>query len=183
MNFTAILMIIILLILILYTIIEKYSYLCINCDIKKNDIKKNDIKTDIKDDNLFIKYSSIKNKLLTDDDYINFHNYIETINKSIYISIIDSIIINYTHIINLITTDIEKTRLKYTFKKLKNIYVIIKIKEEINDMNTSYAKIVLFYDGLLYNEKRFHFIENDFTGNTIVYKLNLQNKMINHYLQ
>ena len=71
MNFTAILMIIILLILILYTIIEKYSYLCINCDIKKNDIK-----TDIKDDNLFIKYSSIKNKLLTDDDYINFHNYI-----------------------------------------------------------------------------------------------------------
>ena len=50
-------------------------------------------------------------------------------------------------------------------------------------MNTSYAKIVLFYDGLLYNENRFHFIENDFTGNTIVYKLNLQNKMINHYLQ
>ena len=50
-------------------------------------------------------------------------------------------------------------------------------------MNTSYAKIVLFYDGLLFNEKRFQFIENDFSGNTIVYKLNLKNKLINHYLQ
>lgn len=179
MNFTAILMILILLILILYTIIEKYTYLCINCDEKKTHIKK-DIKNN---DDLLIKYSSIKNKLLTDNDYINFHNYIDTINTSIYISIIDSIIINYSHIVNLITADMEKTRLKYTFKKLKNIFVIIKIKEEINDMNTSYAKIVLFYDGLLFNEKRFHFIENDFTGNTIVYKLNLKNRLINHYLQ
>ena len=56
-------------------------------------------------------------------------------------------------------------------------------KEEINDLNTSYAKIILFYDGLIFNEKRFQFIENDFTGNTIVYKLNFKNKLINHYLQ
>lgn len=180
MNFTAILMIIILLILILYTIIDKYSYLCINCDLKKNDIKNNNIKIN-KD--LLIEYSSIKNKLQTIEDYVNFHNYLENISSSIYISIIDNIITNYAHIINLITADIEKTKLLYTFKKLKNIFVIIKIKEEINDMNTSYAKIVLFYDGLLYNEKRFHFVKNDFTGNTIVYKLNLKNKMINHYLQ
>ena len=179
MNITAILMIIMLLILILYTIIDKYTYLCINCDLKDSDIK-----TDLKkSDDLLIKYSSIKNKLITDNDYINFHNYLDNINTSIYISIIDSIITNYSHIINLITADIEKTKLLYTFKKLKNIYVIIKIKEEINDMNTSYAKIILFYDGLLFNEKRFHFIENDFTGNTIVYKLNFKNKIINNYLQ
>ena len=84
MNITAILMIIMLLILILYTIIDKYTYLCINCDLKDSDIK-----TDLKkSDDLLIKYSSIKNKLITDNDYINFHNYLDNINTSIYIIII-----------------------------------------------------------------------------------------------
>uniref|UniRef100_A0A6C0DMI9 Uncharacterized protein n=1 Tax=viral metagenome TaxID=1070528 RepID=A0A6C0DMI9_9ZZZZ len=178
MNFTAITMIIIILTLILYTIIDKYSYLSINENDEKIVLKSKKV-----DDELLIKYSSIKNKLTTVDDYVKFLNYLNTINSSIYISIIDSVVTNYTHIVNLIIGDIEKTKIRYSFKKLKNIYAIIKIKEEINDLNTSYAKIILFYDGLIFNEKRFQFIENDFTGNTIVYKLNFKNKLINHYLQ
>ena len=67
MNFTAITMIIIILTLILYTIIDKYSYLSINENDEKIVLKSKKV-----DDELFIKYSSIKNKLTTVDDYVNF---------------------------------------------------------------------------------------------------------------
>ena len=62
------------------------------------------------------------------------------------------------------------------FNKLKNIFVIIK---KIDDS----IKIILFYDGLLYNSSHFQFVENDYSGYTIVYKLDLKNKLFNHYLQ
>jgi len=192
-----IIIVIILIIIIIYTIVDSYLYLNYNTTINNiifnyntktaNDdilppiIITNDNfnKTDNKNEankELLIKYSSIKNKLDTTDDYIGFYTYIENIKNSIYISVIDNIIYDETQIIEIITNDIQKTKLKYNFNKLKNIFVIYKLKDRFN-------KIIIFYDGLIYNEQKFKFIENDFSGNTIVYKLNLRHKLINHYLQ
>ena len=191
-----IIIIIVLIIIIIYTLVDSYLYLNYNTTINNiifnyntktanDDIRppiimtndnfnKNDNKQ--KEEELLIKYSSIKNKLDTPDDYLGFYNYINDIKKSIYVSIIDNIIYDETQIIEIITNDIQKTKLKYNFKKLKNIFVIYKLKDAFN-------KIIIFYDGLIYNEQKFRFVENDFSGNTIVYKLNLRNQMINHYLQ
>jgi hypothetical protein len=191
-----IIIIIVLIIIIIYTLVDSYLYLNYNTTINNiifnyntktanDDIRlpiimtndnfnKNDNKQ--KEEELLIKYSSIKNKLDTPEDYLGFYNYINDIKKSIYVSIIDNIIYDETQIIEIITNDIQKTKLKYNFKKLKNIFVIYKLKDAFN-------KIIIFYDGLIYNEQKFRFVENDFSGNTIVYKLNLRNKMINHYLQ
>lgn len=169
MNFILILLTILILIIVIFTIIDKYTALSFYNDDKNDD--KND---DIYDDKIFIKYSSINNKLLTVDDYINLHYFINDINKSIYISEIQTNQKN--SILELITNDIQKTKLKYNFNKLKNIFVIIK-KIEDN------IKIILFYDGLLYNSAHFKFKENDYSGYTIVYKLDLNNKLFNHYLQ
>ena len=149
----------------------------------------NDSSSNLSSDNellnkdIFIKYSSIKNKLSSDDDYLTLFKMLKTIDKTIYASVIDSIVTDSNQIIELIVNDISKTKLKFNFKKLKNIFIIIKIKEQINDLNSSYAKIIMFYDGLIYNKDKFNFVENDFSGNTIIYKLNLNNNLFNHYLQ
>jgi hypothetical protein len=151
---------------------DKYNYISINNDndkIEKLLNKKYDY-------DIFIKYSSIRNKLDTNNDYEKFYNYIDTIRDSIYINIIDNIIYDDRQLIEIIINDIEKTKLKYDFKKLKNIFVI----KKINNNNT---KLILFYDGLIYNNKKIKFIENNFIGNTIVYKLDFTNKIINHHLQ
>jgi hypothetical protein len=192
-----IIIIIVLIIIIIYTIVDSYLFLNYNTtinniifnyntktandDIQPPIIIKNDNfnKTQNKDKTkkeLLIKYSSIKNKLNTTDDVLGFYSYINDIKNSIYISIIDNIIYDETQIIEIIINNIQKTKLKYNFNKLKNIFVITKLKEDFN-------KIIIFYDGLLYNKNKFKFIENDFSGNTIVYKLNLRHKLINHYLQ
>jgi hypothetical protein len=171
MNIVLILIIILLFIVVIFTIIDKYSSLIsfYEEDKNKNKDKDNEIYNEI-----FIKYSSIKNKLITVDDYIDLHYFINDINESIYISEIQTNEKN--RIIELITNDIQKTKLKYNFNKLKNIFVIIKkIEENI--------KIILFYDGLLYNAAHFEFKENDYSGYTLVYKLDLKNKLFNHYLQ
>ena len=128
------------------------------------------------DNDIFIKYSSIKNKLETDADYSKFYANIDTIRDSMYISIIDNIIYDDTQLIEIIINDIQKTKLKYDFNKLKNIFVI----KKKNDKNT---KLILFYDGLIINTKKFRFVKNNFMGNTIVYKLDYNNSIINHYLQ
>jgi hypothetical protein len=127
-------------------------------------------------DNLLIKYSSIRNKLNTNEDYEKFYKYINTIRDSIYISILDNIVYDNMQLMEIIINDIQKTKLKYDFKKLKNIFIIKKI-------NGNLTKLILFYDGLIYNAKKFKFVENNFMGNTIVYKLDINNKIINHYLQ
>ena len=128
------------------------------------------------DNDIFIKYSSIKNKLETDADYSKFYANIDTIRDSMYISILDNIIYDDTQLIEIIINDIQKTKLKYDFNKLKNIFVI----KKKNDKNT---KLILFYDGLIINTKKFRFVKNNFMGNTIVYKLDYNNSIINHYLQ
>ena len=181
MNFILILLTIIILIVVIFTIIDKYSALSI---YNNEDI--------LKDDKLFIKYSSINNKLNTIDDFVDLHYYLNEIRPSIYISEIN--ISNHENenkndndndnkndneknrILELITSDIQKTKLKYNFNKLKNIFVIIK---KIDDS----IKIILFYDGLLYNSAHFQFKENDYSGYTLVYKIDLKNKIFNHYLQ
>ena len=168
MNFILILLTIIILIVVIFTIIDKYTALSIYNDINDDDI--------IKDDKLFIKYSSIKNKLNTIQDFVDLHYYLDEIRTSIYISEINVNEIEKNRILELITTDIQKTKLKYNFNKLKNIFVIIK---KINNN----IKIILFYDGLLYNSAHFQFKENDYSGYTLVYKINLTNKLFNHYLQ
>jgi hypothetical protein len=127
-------------------------------------------------DNLLIKYSSIRNKLNTNEDYEKIYKYINTIRDSIYISILDNIVYDNMQLMEIIINDIQKTKLKYDFKKLKNIFIIKKI-------NGNLTKLILFYDGLIYNAKKFKFVENNFMGNTIVYKLDINNKIINHYLQ
>ena len=166
MNFILISLTILILLIVIFTIIDKYTALSIYNDINNDDI--------IKDDKLFIKYSSIKNKLNTIDDFIDLHMFLNVIRTSIYISEIN--VNEKERILELITTDIQKTKLKYNFNKLKNIFVIIK---KIDDS----IKIILFYDGLLYNSSHFQFVENDYSGYTIVYKLDLKNKLFNHYLQ
>jgi len=172
-----IIILITILIVIIYIFIEKYTFLM------------NDSSSNLSSDNellnkdIFIKYSSIKNKLSSDDDYLTLFKMLKTIDKTIYTSVIDSIVTDSNQIIELIVNDISKTKLKFNFKKLKNIFIIIKIKEQINDLNSSYAKIIMFYDGLIYNKDKFNFVENDFSGNTIIYKLNLNNNLFNHYLQ
>ena len=168
MNFILILLTIIILIVVIFTIIDKYTALSIYNDINDDDI--------IKDDKLFIKYSSIKNKLNTIQDFVDLHYYLDEIRTSIYISEINVNEIEKNRILELITTDIQKTKLKYNFNKLKNIFVIIK---KIDDN----IKIILFYDGLIYNSTHFQFKENDYSGYTLVYKLDLMNKLFNHYLQ
>ena len=155
---------------------DKYNYISINND-NNNDNNLIEKLLNKKDDyDIFIKYSSIRNKLDTDKDYEKFYNYIDTIRDSIYINIIDNIIYDDRQLIEIIINDIEKTKLKYDFKKLKNIFVIKKI-------NVNNTKLILFDDGLIYNNKKFKFNENNFTGNTIVYKLDFTNKIINHHLQ
>ena len=176
MNFILILLTIIILIVVIFTIIDKYTALSI---YNNND----DI---LKDDKLFIKYSSINNKLNTIEDFVDLHYYLNELRSSIYISEIN-ININdndndndndneKNRILELITSDIQKTKFKYNFNKLKNIFVIIK---KINNN----IKIILFYDGLLYNSAHFQFKENDYSGYTLVYKIDLNNKIFNHYLQ
>ena len=180
---------------------DKFNYIPINSDFN-SDIKltpKNDVK--IKDDNedkyypieklldkeknkdndviendIFIKYSSIRNKLNTNEDYVKFYEYIDTIRDSMYISINENVIYDDNQLIEIIINDIQKTKLQYNFKKLKNIYII----KKINDNTT---KLIMFYDGLIYNSKKIKFIENNFMGNTIIYKLDTKNKLFNHYLQ
>lgn len=185
MNFILILLTIIILIVVIFTIIDKYTAL----SIYNND---DDI---LKDDKLFIKYSSINNKLNTIEDYVDLHYYLNELRSSIYISEInindnvndndndnvndnknDNKNDNNNRILELITSDIQKTKFKYNFNKLKNIFVIIK---KINNN----IKIILFYDGLLYNSAHFQFKENDYSGYTLVYKIDLKNKIFNHYLQ
>jgi hypothetical protein len=167
MNFILILLTIIILIVVIFTIIDKYSAL----SIYNNNSDDDEI---LKDDKLFIKYSSIKNKLNTIEDFVDLHYFLNEIRSSIYISEIN--VNEKTRILELITSDIQKTKLKYNFNKLKNIFVIIK---KINDN----IKIILFYDGLLYNSAHFQFKENDYSGYTLVYKIDLKNKIFNHYLQ
>ena len=163
MNFILISLTILILLIVIFTIIDKYTALSIYNDINNDDI--------IKDD-----------KLNTIDDFIDLHMFLNVIRTSIYISEIN---VNDNdndnnndkeRILELITTDIQKTKLKYNFNKLKNIFVIIK---KINNN----IKIILFYDGLLYNSAHFQFKENDYSGYTLVYKINLTNKLFNHYLQ
>ena len=167
MNFILILLTIIILIVVIFTIIDKYSAL----SIYNNNSDDDEI---LKDDKLFIKYSSIKNKLNTIEDFVDLHYFLNEIRSSIYISEIN--VNEKTRILELITSDIQKTKLNYNFNKLKNIFVIIK---KINDN----IKIILFYDGLLYNSAHFQFKENDYSGYTLVYKIDLKNKIFNHYLQ
>jgi hypothetical protein len=172
MNIVLVLIIILLFIVVIFTVVDKYSSLMSLCQEEKNKNNKED-NNEIYNE-IFIKYSSIKNKLNTIDDYIDLHYFINNINESIYISEIQTNEKN--RIIELITNDIQKTKLKYNFNKLKNIFIIIKkIEENI--------KIILFYDGLLYNAAHFEFKENDYSGYTLVYKLDLKNKLFNHYLQ
>lgn len=175
MNIVLVLIIILLFIVVIFTVVDKYSSLMSLCEKENNKNNKEDNEENEEIYNeIFIKYSSIKNKLNTIDDYIDLHYFINNINESIYISEIQTNEKN--RIIELITNDIQKTKLKYNFNKLKNIFVIIKkIEENI--------KIILFYDGLLYNAAHFEFKENDYSGYTLVYKLDLKNKLFNHYLQ
>jgi len=181
MNILLILIICLIFILAIITIIDKYTLLISDNNIDNannyNDYKNDDeYKNDdiIKDDKIFIKYSSINNKLITIDDYVNLHHFINEIKSSIYISEINSN--NKNNIIEMISNDMQKTKLTYNFNKLKNIFIIVKKIEES-------IKIVIFYDGLIHNLQHFKFIENDYSGYTIVYKLNLKNKLFNHYLQ
>ena len=176
-DFYILIILILILIAIVYIFVEKYTFLSSENNLTLS------TKTDLFNKDLFIKYSSIKNKLSSDDDYLKLFLMLKNIDKTIYTSVIDSIVTDSNQIIELIVNDIRKTKLKFDFKKLKNIFIIIKIKEQINDLNSSYAKIIMFYDGLIYNKDKFNFTENDFSGNTIVYKLNLNNKLFSHYLQ
>ena len=175
-----ILILILLFIIIIYTIIDRFLYLS-NCSTNNTNNtnitnNKTNNKTDNKTNDILIKYSSINYKLNTNEEYEIFYNYINSIRDSIYINIINSTFYDENHINEMIINDIQKTKLKYNFNKLKNIFII----KKINDNN---IKLIIFYDGLIYNNKKIKFIENNFIGSTIIYKVDLNNKLISHYLQ
>ena len=109
----------------------------------------------------------------TEQDYMNFYL---TFNNSMYVSTIDNHIYNENQIVELISNDITKTKMRYDFDKLKDIYII-------NITNNNYNKLIILYDGLIFNENHIIFDKNNFSGNTIIYKLNIKNKIINHLLQ
>jgi hypothetical protein len=188
---------ILLVIIIIYTITDRLYYLFNNNNNDNNEIiAYNDDKKDkddnkiikyyqfedfdniekTKEENFLIKYSSIRNKLDTDEDYSNLNEYINEISDSIYINVVDNVIYDEEQLLEIIINDIEKTKLKYNIKKLKNIFIIKKTNNDI-------TKLILFYDGLIYNERKFKFIKNNFMGNTIVYKLDINNTIISHHLQ
>lgn len=196
---------ILLVIIIIYTIVDRLLYLFTNNNNNDNNIitayndsfyhKKekqeenfnnkyypqeeydNIEKKNIDDNSFLIKYSSIRNKLDTDEDYINFNKYINDIRDSMYISIIDNIIYDEEQLLEIIINDIEKTKLKYNIKKLKNIFIIKKTNNDI-------TKLILFYDGLIYNKRKIKFTKNNFiTNNTIIYQLDINNTIISHHLQ
>ena len=139
----------------------------------RNETKDKKEETNFNKEELLIKYSSIKNKLETEQDYMNFYL---TYNNNIYVSTIDNHIYNENQIVEFISNDIIKTKLRYDFNKLKDIYII-------NMTKNNYNKLIIMYDGLIFNENHITFNKNDFSGNTIIYKLNLKNKIINHHLQ
>jgi hypothetical protein len=177
MNSLIIIIGVLLTILIIYTLINSYTYLYYDNE-NKNENEENENKNEENEKNfnkeeLLIKYSSIKNKLETEQDYMNFYL---TYNNNIFISTIDNHIYNENQIIELISNDISKTKLRYDFNKLKDIYII-------NITKNNYNKLIILYDGLIFNENHITFNKNDFSGNTIIYKLNLKNKIINHHLQ
>ena len=69
---------VILIIIIIYTIIDSYLYLNFNKKIidiifEDNKINNTDIKNNKNEELFLIKYSSIKNKLETDNDYLDFY--------------------------------------------------------------------------------------------------------------
>jgi hypothetical protein len=189
MNSLIIIIGILLTILIIYTLINSYIYLNNNNnnnnnnDNNDNNDKNDDINKIIKDEHkdeknfnkeeLLIKYSSIKNKLETEQDYMNFYL---TFNNSMHVSTIDNHIYNENQIVELISNDITKTKMRYDFDKLKDIYII-------NITKNNYNKLIILYDGLKFNENHITFNQNNFSGNTIIYKLNVKNKIINHLLQ
>lgn len=190
---------VLLIIIIIYTITDRLFYLFsnnkndniiipYNDTIKDNNIDNNKINNKYyqiedfdniektKDIDFLIKYSSIRNNLDTDDDYMKFNEYINEIRDSMYINIIDNIIYDEEQLLEIIINDIEKTKLKYNIKKLKNIFIIKKTNNDI-------TKLILFYDGLIYNKRKFKFTKNNFMGNTIIYQLDINNTIINHHLQ
>ena len=93
-----------------------------------------------------------------------------------HVSTIDNHIYNENQIVELISNDITKTKLRHNFDKLRDIYII-------NIIKNNYNKLIIMYDGLIFNENHIRFNKNDFSGSTIIYKLNLKNKIINHHLQ
>lgn len=141
-----------------------------------------------------------KFKLLLDNtNYLNNNNYIindeysyiiekhssinlnDLSNKSIYYNVIEtSDIQDEKKIIELIINDINKTKINSNFKKINNIYIIIKkINHNINET----FNIIIIYDSFTYNYNKIILIENDFSKQDLVYKLNMNDKLVNHYLQ
>jgi len=116
MNSLIIIIGILLTILIIYTLINSYIYLNNNNNNNNNNNDNNNDNKIIKDEHkdeknfnkeeLLIKYSSIKNKLETEQDYMNFYL---TFNNSMYVSTIDNHIYNENQIVELISNDITKT--------------------------------------------------------------------------
>lgn len=180
MNLLIIIIGVLLTILIIYTLINSYTYLYYDNENKNRDKNENEDKHENEDnkknfnkEELLIKYSSMKNKLETEQDYMNFYL---SLNNSIHFSTIDNNIYNENQIVEIISNNITKTKLRYDFNKLKDIYII-------NITKNNYNKLIIMYDGLIFNENHIIFNKNDFSGNTIIYKLNLKNKIINHHLQ
>ena len=161
------LILILFIIIILVLIISKYKLLNIDCN------QRNDNNFIINDEYSYLlkKFSSIN----YDIDY----NYNDLLNKNTILinNVIEtSLIDDEKIIIELIANDINKTKINNNdFKKINNIYIVIK---KINDNINESLKIIIFYEG---NINIFN--ENDFSNKYLVYKLNLNDKIFNHYLQ
>ena len=154
------LFLILFIIIISFLIINRYTLLFSNINLNSN----NNNNFIINEYSYLNKYSSV--------DLLNLEN----LKNIIYYNIIDTISIDEKKIIELIINDINKTKFNNNFKKLNNIYLIIK---KINDN----FKIIIFYDGLLHNYKKLIFNEDDFSKKDLIYKLDLKHKLFNHYLQ
>jgi hypothetical protein len=122
---------------------------------------------------------------------------LELYNKNFYVQVIDAQIINDNDLINVLNEGIKETTI-ITNSKIKNdVYVILYPNIDSNNTNgLKLNKIVLIYPSYFKKNNKIinntientnkinnYFIEDNYGGNTIIYKLNKNNKAFSPYLR
>jgi len=148
-------------------------------------------------DDVLIKYSSININSVSVSDIYNFMVLLELYNKNFYVQVIDAQIINDNDLINVLNEGIKETTI-ITNSKIKNdVYVILYPNIDSNNTNgLKLNKIVLIYPSYFKKNNKIinntientnkinnYFIEDNYGGNTIIYKLNKNNKAFSPYLR
>jgi hypothetical protein len=165
-------------------------------NIKYNCIldKKEDFKS-YENNDILIKYSSININSVSVSDIYNFMLLLEIYDKIFYVQVIDAQIINDNDLMNVLNENIQETTIITNSKINNDVYVILYPNIDNDSNGLKLNKIVLIYPSYLKknnkiiknskeNIKKFnnYFVKDNFGGNTIIYKLNRDNKAFSLYL-